>query len=71
MRILSFGALFATLCGIGLCADSTDTTAPAADVTCDKNTLRRIDELTARLTTYGNSGRKFPESLDDMPKYCK
>jgi hypothetical protein len=27
------------------------------EVTCDKFALKRIDELIAKLTTYGNSGR--------------
>jgi len=38
---------------------------------CDHGTYRRIDELTAKLITFGNSGRKFPQSKRDVPKYCK
>ena len=38
---------------------------------CNKNTLKRVDELLAKVTTYGNSGRKFPENTEQLPKYCK
>jgi len=38
---------------------------------CDKNVMKRIDELVAKLTTYGNSGRKFPEKAEEVPKYCE
>ena len=46
-------------------------TGTSSDSNCDKNTLKRIDDLVNRLTTYGNSGRKFPETAEEIPKYCK
>ena len=50
---------------------SISNTESSGDVSCGDNTVKRIDDLVSRLTTYGNSGRKFPESADQIPKYCK
>lgn len=49
----------------------TVSTQSSGDVGCDDNTVKRIDDLVSRLTTYGNSGRKFPESAEQIPRYCK
>lgn len=38
---------------------------------CGPASDRRIDEITAKLLTIGNSGRKFPENKEQLPKYCK
>lgn len=51
----------------GVNAQSSDKTSSKA---CDRNTRKRVDELLAKVTTYGNSGRKFPENNDQLPKYC-
>ncbi|CAG2111261.1 unnamed protein product, partial [Medioppia subpectinata] len=53
--------------------DDEDTPTPSKSILnspCNKNTLKRVDEFLAKVTTYGNSGRKFPENTDQLPKYC-
>ena len=66
---LIFGILAVILAQfwLSLCLKS-DT---SSEGNCDKNTVKRIDDLVSRLTTYGNSGRKFPETPEEIPKYCK
>ena len=38
---------------------------------CDAKHFREFDNNVAKLLTIGNSGRKFPENVDQLPKYCK
>jgi len=38
---------------------------------CNKNSYKKVDETISKVLTFGNSGRKFPESLTDVPKYCR
>ncbi|XP_054155161.1 uncharacterized protein LOC128953673 [Oppia nitens] len=37
---------------------------------CNKKTYKEMDGLIARMLTFGNSGRKFPESATHVSKYC-
>lgn len=40
-------------------------------VECDRRSYKRADDLTAKLLTFGNSGREFPLTQEGVPKYCK
>jgi hypothetical protein len=39
-------------------------------ISCNKRTFKRVDEISAKLLSFGNSGRKFPETPQEVPKYC-
>jgi hypothetical protein len=49
-----------------LCLDLTK----SQTISCNKRTFKRVDEISAKLLSFGNSGRKFPETPQDVPKYC-
>jgi hypothetical protein len=40
-------------------------------IRCNKNTDKQIDALLAKVITFGDSGRKFPESQTEIPPFCK
>jgi len=39
-------------------------------ISCNKNTDKQIDGLLAKVITFGDSGRKFPESQSEIPAFC-
>ncbi len=40
-------------------------------IRCNKNTEKQIDGLLAKVITFGNSGRNFPESPSEIAPFCK
>ncbi|XP_054164469.1 uncharacterized protein LOC128962140 [Oppia nitens] len=39
-------------------------------IPCNKNGEKQVDALLARVLTFGDSGREFPESQDQIPAFC-
>lgn len=40
-------------------------------IKCNKKTYKDVDAMIARMLTFGNSGRKFPEEAKEVNKYCE
>ena len=38
---------------------------------CTQKRLREVDRNFMKLIVIGENGRKFPESYDELPKFCK
>ena len=69
MNYLSQVCLSVVLIGLTLM------TGPAGgqsqNLSCAKSSVLKIDTIFSKLVVIGNSGRKFPELIEDLPKFCK
>jgi hypothetical protein len=37
---------------------------------CNRKSNKAIDKITPKILNYGNSGRKFPETAQQLDSYC-
>jgi len=40
-------------------------------LSCSKSSDKKVDELFARVITFGKTGRKFPENDRQLPDFCR
>lgn len=38
---------------------------------CNRQSGEQVDEIISKIITIGNTGRKFPESREQIPGFCK
>ena len=38
---------------------------------CGEEANRDAEEVVKKILTFGDSGRRFPEKVEELPKYCR
>lgn len=59
------------LVSIGLVLMTRDVDSQTQSLSCAKSSQLKIDSIFSKLIVIGNSGRKFPELVEELPVFCK